>query len=450
MVKFYKNNPPNSRLALDRYDFNNHIDGYDFRQNATTIDLFPTLIIDGYPQTNVQSAIEKLNSIVTPPPLPDATTTVKGIVKLAGDIAGTAINVTVKGLQTYPVSSVPPTNGQALIYNSGSASWEAQSIANFVAGGDLAGTNTSQQVVSLTGSIGVVNISAATLVFDQSLSTVALIQADKTSAGNCGTLFIGGQNVTTIGFDSGPVIITGGLHASGGISPGVIIGSNETKLLLHATEVAANRNILGLLGTVDSSSMPASTGDRVIYIKNAVTAPTSGNPVAGTILYSTSGALRIKRESGKDFLIGNYLDNPFTWSDAEPLSSNNNYVVSKRSRLVYTAGSGPQLMESIPINATSSNVICKVDVIIVAKQIGTAEGMSLNLSITGIKSGAPAATYVGVGTPTYSDIRTTAAAASWALPTIILAANNLELYSGTSGTDNINWFANIQYNFNTD
>ena len=285
MVKYYKDNPPNARLALDRYDFNKHITGTDFRQNATTIDLFPTLVIGGDTQTNVQSALEKLNSIITAPPLPDATTLVKGIVQLAGDIGGSAVNVVVTGLQAYPVSSIAPSNGDALVYNGGTVQWEPQAFANFTAGGDLTGTNSSQQVVSLTGSSGAVNVTANAVTFDQSLTTVFLAQSLKTSAGDCGSLIVEAQSTSTINYDGGQVWVVGGLHSTGGLSPGVVVGSNSSELLLHATEVSTSHHVLSLVGTVNNTQMPANTGNKVIYINDASVLPTTGSPVSGAILY---------------------------------------------------------------------------------------------------------------------------------------------------------------------
>jgi len=450
MVKYYKDNPPNARLALDRYDFNKHITGTDFRQNATTIDLFPTLVIGGDTQTNVQSALEKLNSIITAPPLPDATTLVKGIVQLAGDIGGSAVNVVVTGLQAYPVSSIPPTNGQALVYNGGTVQWEPQAFANFTAGGDLTGTNASQQVISLTGSSGAVNVTANYILFDQSLNPIGLGQNLKTSAGDCGAFIIVGQSTSTINYNGGPVIIAGGLHSTGGLSPGVAIGSNPSALLIHATEVSTNHHVLSLAGQTDNTQMPANTGNKVIYINDASVFPTSGSPVAGAILYSRSGSLKTKRASGKHFVIGEFLDNPFTWSDNEDLSLTNNYVVSRRARATTVAAGPTQVIDSTLVNLSSAEATCKADVIVTGKQVGTNEALTVNIAFSAVTSGGSTFA-VGSGTPTVSDLRTTAGAAAWTAPTIILSGNSIRVITGTAAAGaNIEWFTNVQYNYSTD
>ena len=100
------------RLATDRFTYEKHINGTDDRHQAGQIDLFPTIVI-GTTKTNVQDAITAISSIIGTPP-PDASTTVKGIVKLAGDIAGTALSVTVTKIQGKPVSTSTPTSGDVL------------------------------------------------------------------------------------------------------------------------------------------------------------------------------------------------------------------------------------------------------------------------------------------------------------------------------------------------
>jgi len=53
----------------------------------------------------------------------DATSSVKGVVQLSGDLAGTAAIPVVAGLQGTPVSATAPSNGQVLTYNGASAVW---------------------------------------------------------------------------------------------------------------------------------------------------------------------------------------------------------------------------------------------------------------------------------------------------------------------------------------
>ena len=151
LVPNYK--PGVGRLVTDRFDFQKHIDGQDFRHDADQINLNPAVVL-GTPQTNVQDAIEQIKVILDgsiAPLIPDATTISKGIVQLAGDIGGTATSVSVNALRGFPVSNTAPTSsGQVLTWN-GSA-WIPQSVsAAFTFSGDVTGSATATTVVKLNG-----------------------------------------------------------------------------------------------------------------------------------------------------------------------------------------------------------------------------------------------------------------------------------------------------------
>ena len=67
-----------------------------------------------------------------------------------------------------------------------------------------------------------------------------------------------------------------------------------------ANVVADNRVVALCFGSdLTSTQMPASTGDRVIFLANAATAPTA-SAVGGGILYASAGALRWRGSSGTD------------------------------------------------------------------------------------------------------------------------------------------------------
>lgn len=142
------------RLVTDRFDFQKHIDGYiTLRHKAGAITVSPAVTVPGYgAQTDVQSALEKLALVVSPPDVivNDATLFAKGIVQLAGDIGGTATNVKVTKIQGFSVLSTPPTSNQVLMWN-GVAWAPSTPTSTFIAAGDLGGTNTSQTVVGIRG-----------------------------------------------------------------------------------------------------------------------------------------------------------------------------------------------------------------------------------------------------------------------------------------------------------
>lgn len=95
--------------------------------------------------------------------LPDATTTAKGIVQLAGDLGGTALaptvttNTTAKWnanlLQSRAVATTAPTNGQALKFNTTTNQWEPGDVATQSATVSDA-TTTTKGIVQLSRDFG--------------------------------------------------------------------------------------------------------------------------------------------------------------------------------------------------------------------------------------------------------------------------------------------------------
>lgn len=141
--------PGVGHLVTDRFDFQNHIDGEDFRHLAQSIDLIPNITIST-PQTNVYDAIVALRDALTIPIIPDATTVSKGAVQLSGDIAGTATSVLVTGLRGFPVASTPPSPSQVLTWT-GSA-WQPQPVTgSFTFAGDVTGTAAATVVEKING-----------------------------------------------------------------------------------------------------------------------------------------------------------------------------------------------------------------------------------------------------------------------------------------------------------
>lgn len=101
-----------ARIATDRYDFQNHIDGYSFRHVANNIDVSPPITISSVDYTNVQTALAALAAVIVPSvTVPDASLTTKGILQLIGDLGGTATNVRVIRIQGNSISNLAPTNG---------------------------------------------------------------------------------------------------------------------------------------------------------------------------------------------------------------------------------------------------------------------------------------------------------------------------------------------------
>ena len=262
------------RLATDRYDFEAHIEGTNFRHTASQIDLFPTLVIGGGTKTNVQDALAALAAAILPPVINDATSTVKGILRLAGDLGGNATLVTVTGIQGKPISNLSPSSGQVLTWNG--VAWAPAAATNaFSAAGDLAGNNVLQEVIGLTGTpvafVGnVVNVSANRLTFNPSVTSPTINQS-LNSIGNGELMVIQAQGTTALGFRGGDVSISGGTALVGSLRGGVQLGV-ATETIFQTTEQVSGQRVVALSDNgISNIEMPAGTGDIVMYLQNAAT-----------------------------------------------------------------------------------------------------------------------------------------------------------------------------------
>lgn len=312
------------RLAADRFDFQDHIDGSRFRHHAGQIDLVPSVVIDGYTKNNVQDAIAFLSTVVSPPIILDATATVKGILKLAQDLAGagsTAALPRVSGIQGYPVSTVPPNVNEALTWDG--YTWTPKPIISpFVAADDLAGTATDQTVKGLTGAGAHPNATVTAkndiISFVTSIATPTINQVAATSLLNGHDFKIQAQAGGSGGVDGyrgGNLILMGGLQggaSSTGTLSSVSLQTGDGIYLAESAYVNAAgsylSHILSLVGGIELSSIgtiPNNCGDKIIFIANTATPPatTSSAIPNGTVLYSSAGQLWINQADNQQFAI---------------------------------------------------------------------------------------------------------------------------------------------------
>lgn len=426
-------NPANNqgRLATDRYDFEAHIEGTNFRHKATQIDLFPTLVIDGYgTKTTVQDALTALAAIAFPPPIPDATTSSKGIIQLAGDIGGIATNVVVTQIQGKPINTLAPSLNDVLTWNG--SSWGAAAPSNsFTAGGDLSGSNVLQHVIGLTGTAG--TVSAVCNIINFGISTTPQFTQTINGAGAGSNFGITAQGSSSVSGRGGDVIISGGTHGAGGLKGGAKIQLDGYNLI-QLGEVISGQRVLSLLGSgnLTSAEMPASSGDMVVYVRDIISAggiiPVAP-PVNGTVIFSNGGQLYIQQSDGTQFAVG-AIPNPSVWGP-----------VGQQTITYRDFNQSPPIL-SIALHsfALQDNAATKVDVVIIGKDITTNESAQFNLSLGFTRN---AGTSQDVGTITSSDPRFTPAAALWTPPTITRLGNTVTVTSGI-GPNPINWFAVTQ------
>lgn len=434
------------RLVTDRYEFGDHVDGYNLRHKAGSIDLNPALTIGGVSQTTVQGALTAALPYFTTPALPDATASVKGAIQLAGDISGRASSITVSALRGKAIASTSPTLNYVLTWN-GSA-WEPlASQGSFTADGDLSGDNISQTVVSITGYLDVVAVDCNIQYTERLTPTITQIDTDVTDAND---MTITAQSTTAVGYLGGDLILSGGeggeysvmIHTKPAAGVQLQMAKSDDTLV-HLVEPTLGNRVLALVShdPITDTEMPADTGNKVIYIKDAVTAPSTGSPVGGVILYSSAGTLNIKQEDGTDFQVGTLL-NPYTWGDVG--SSSYVYNYRKKTSVGAAVSSSSVIFGGYRL-PTGSSAIVEVDAIGVIDDGYATQSIHYKLMSAFRKDG------YGV----LNDGMTPHGAQEiyeqndldpndWTAPVIESASNKIYIYNGYSDTYDTIWFVTVK------
>lgn len=304
------------RLSTDRYDFQNHIEGKPPHHKAGIITLDPSVVINGVTHTNVQNAIEELTPFAVT--VPDASASVKGIIKLGGDIAGTADSPICQAsyILKRPLGVTPPTAGQVLTWTG--VSWSPATIpVQFVASGDLQGTSLNQEIISITGLTNNCTIKCSNLTFDSAVISPT-IQQDIATTTNGADMIISAQSSSRTASYGGNLILSAGF---GSAYTGTLKLQISTLPLLEIARPTSNNYVLSLVkgSDITNTEMPTGTGNRVIYIANAVSNPTV-SPVDGSILYSSNGNLWIKESNGDNFQIND--NNKIVFQDSSYQDNN--------------------------------------------------------------------------------------------------------------------------------
>lgn len=429
----YKKNV--GRLSTDRFDFQSHIDGQKFRHKADQIDLRHALVVNGVPKNNVQDTIEALVAITSSPVVPDATLSTKGIIKLAGDLAGFATSVLVTGIFGRPLSPLAPADGNVLMWDAGGGSWKP-SAATFAAGGDLTGTPSSQLVHTITGDTLKVGLNCSTILFNKTLpfSTVVGMSQQGATSGDASDMIVQAQSTSATDKRGGDVILMAGTGADTALGPhgAIRLRINASDDLVQLSQPTPDNRVLGLVNIIPVTDiqMPAGTGDGVIYIADCQTEP-SVPPVTGAILYSLFGKLKVRQADGDFFPIGS-LSNPSIQGQA----GQQTYI--SRSKQTTSTGSSA-IMLTFPLPDSTSTY---VEVKIIGKRIASSDSAQFTLRMGYVRAGgAP----VAIGTVTTVETRTVGGASAWTgLPTVTVSGNNLLILSGANGSTTINWFSSTR------
>jgi hypothetical protein len=257
-------------------------DGTSYVPNNSVLTETQTLGLSGSTLT-----ISGTGSSVVLPVAVDATTSTNGVVRLAGDLGGTAAAPLVSKLQGKTLSSTAPTTGQVLKYDG--TQWVPST-----------GVLTETQTLSLAGS---------TLTISGTSSSVVLpVASDATTTTN-GSVRLAGDLGGTGTTAAAPVITDNAITASK-IASGAVTDAKFSGLLSVAKggTGSATQNFVDLSSAQTVAGAKTMSGDFAVGASKFSVASSTGNTViagtltAGGILYpntnGTSGFVLTSNGSG--------------------------------------------------------------------------------------------------------------------------------------------------------
>lgn len=167
----------------------------------------------------------------------------------------------------------------------------------------------------LTVNASTIGVVAANISFSEGVAAPGLLQTNRSADALPNPMFVracGAHTGASAGANSngGVLRLQGGTaktDGSSGLRGGVRLElSSGGVVMAEVAEPAVGRRIVSLCrgSAITATELPASTGDLVVYIGNAATAPTA-NPVSGGILYCEGGALKYRGTSGTVTVIAN-------------------------------------------------------------------------------------------------------------------------------------------------
>ncbi len=211
-----------------------------------------------------------------------------------GDLAGDNTTQTVTALQGYDVATTAPTDGYILTWEDSSTSWKPLAApVGFSAGGDLTGSESSQQVVTLTGVDGIVNVPTAALTFGtDTVATAGLIRMTG-DASNTNPQFLIRDISNTL--DRCVIHATETVLSLGG-------DYNQAKEFNSINVYATTAVGLGTGGT--TKLYVTSTGVNIYDLTSALTFGYTGAAATGTIrLKNTDSIKSLNFAGGADYIL---------------------------------------------------------------------------------------------------------------------------------------------------
>ncbi len=196
-----------------------------------------------------------------------------------GDVSGTLTATTVTGIQNRVVANTAPTNGQALLWNSGISAWQP---------GTVSGSGAVSSVFSRTGTV---TAQSGDYNFSQLAGTVASTQLPNAGGDVSGTL----TATTVTGIQNRTVANTAPTNGqallwNSGISawqPGTVSGSGAVSSVFSRTGAVTAQtgdySFGQISGTVASTQLPNAGGDLTGTLTAATVKAIQGQPVSSTL-----------------------------------------------------------------------------------------------------------------------------------------------------------------------
>jgi hypothetical protein len=205
-----------------------------------------------------------------------------------GDLSGYVSTATVTGLQNRAVANLAPSNGQALVWNSGASAWQPGAVSG------------SGVVSSVFGRTGSVTAQTGDYGFGQISGTVASNQMPSAGGDLSGTLTaatvkaIQGQPVSSLYPSNGQALVwnspagawqAANVSGSGG-------GASMANQLGDLAAVRTSSTVLSIgTGCTPASPCNVRFGYQVYSVTNSATASISGSGIGTAYIYLTSSGV---------------------------------------------------------------------------------------------------------------------------------------------------------------